>query len=81
VVALVHPDGTDDHEISANDETDEANAAAWSPDGKYLLVSRDSDATTDGPHDLWIMDLEGNYIGQVTNEPSNYGTYAWAPLP
>ena len=38
VVALVRPDGTDQHEISARDETDEANGSAWSPDGKYLLV-------------------------------------------
>jgi len=79
VVALIRPNGTEDHEISANEETDEANAAVWSPDGKFLLVSRDSDATHDGPHDLWIMDLEGHYLGQVTDEPSNYGTYSWAP--
>ena len=79
VVALVRPDGTDDHEISALDETDEANAAVWSPDGQYLLVPRDSDKTVDGPTDLWIMDLEGRWIGQVTHEPSNYGTYSWAP--
>ena len=42
-VALVRPDGTDDHEITVPLETDEANAAVWSPDGKYLLVLRDSD--------------------------------------
>ncbi len=78
-VALVRPDGTDDHEITALIETDEANAAVWSPDGKYLLVPRDSDKTVDGPKDLWIMDLEGRWIGQVTHEPSNYGTYSWAP--
>ena len=78
-VALVRPDGTDDHEITALDETDEANAAVWSPDGKYLLVPRDSDSTIDGPRDLWIMDLEGRWIGQVTHEPSNYATYSWAP--
>jgi TolB protein len=78
-VALVRPDGTDDHEITALDETDEANAAVWSPDGKYLLVPRDSDEPDDGLRDLWIMDLEGRWIGQVTREPSNYGTYSWAP--
>jgi Tol biopolymer transport system component len=80
VVALVRPDGTDDHEISAKDETDEANAAVWSPDGKYLLVPRDSDETVDGPKDLWIMDLRGTWVTQVTHEPSIYGTYSWAPL-
>ena len=73
------PDGTDQREISAIDEEDEANAPFWSPDGKYLLVARDSDATVDGPHDLWIMDLDGNYLSQVTDEPSIYGTYSWAP--
>jgi len=77
-VALVRPDGTDDHEITAAVETDEANAAVWSRDGKYLLVPRDSDSSVDGPRDLWIMDLEGRWIGQVTHEPSNYGTYSWA---
>ena len=79
VVALVRPDGTDQHEISARDETDEANGSAWSPDGKYLLVTRDSDSTVDGPQDLWIMDLGGTYLGQVTHQPSRYGTYSWAP--
>ena len=68
-----------DREISEPDETDEANASVWSPDGMYLSVARDSDATLDGPRDLWITDLEGNYVGQVTDEPSDYGTYSWAP--
>jgi TolB protein len=80
-VALVRPDGSDDHEITVPDETDEASAAVWSPDGKYLLVPRDSDATLDEPRDLWIMDLEGHWIGQVTHEPSDYSTYNWAPAP
>jgi Tol biopolymer transport system component len=78
-ISLVRPDGTDDHEISAFDETDEANTAFWSPDGKYLVVARDSDATLDGPRDLWIMDLEGRYLGQVTHQPSEYSIYGWAP--
>jgi hypothetical protein len=25
------------------------------------------------------MDLEGQYPGPVTHEPSNYGSYSWAP--
>lgn len=32
-----------------------------------------------GINDLWIMDLDGTFIGQVTHEPSSYGTYSWAP--
>lgn len=80
VVSLVRPGGSDDHEITERDETDEASAAVWSPDGRFLLVQRDSDATIDGPHDLWIMDLAGAWVGQVTHEPSDDGTYSWAPM-
>jgi Tol biopolymer transport system component len=77
-ISLVHPDGTGEHAISAFDETDEANTAAWSPDGRYLVVARDSDASLDGPRDLWVMDLEGRYISQVTHSPANYLIYGWA---
>lgn len=76
-VAIVRPDGTDDHQISA----DEANAAVWSPDGQYLLVPRESDSGIDRQTDLWILDPDGTWISQVTDEPSNYGTYVWAPAP
>ena len=78
-MTLVRPDGTDQHEISANDGTDEAAAGVWSPDGRYLLVQRDDSSDPDRPHDLWIMDLEGNYLSQVTHEPLEYGSYSWAP--
>jgi Tol biopolymer transport system component len=76
VISLVRPDGTDDREISANDSTDEASAGAWSPGGDFLVVQRG----VDDRKDLWIMDLEGNFVGQVTDLPSTYGTYSWAPV-
>jgi Tol biopolymer transport system component len=78
-ISLVRPDGTDQREISRLDETDEANTSFWSPDGRYLVVSRDSDASLDGPKDIWLMDLEGRYIGQVTDQPSYINIYGWAP--
>jgi Tol biopolymer transport system component len=81
VIALVRPDGSDQKEISVVDESDEAGDGMWSPDGKYLVVLRDSDSTRDGPRDLWIMDLDGNYVGQVTHEPSDIDLYGWAPAP
>jgi Tol biopolymer transport system component len=75
VVSLVRPDGGDQKEISATDDSDQAEVGVWSPDGKYLLVQRGAG----GVNDLWIMDLEGHYVGQVTHEPSSYGSYSWAP--
>ncbi|HET6745396.1 MAG TPA: hypothetical protein VFH90_06035 [Candidatus Limnocylindria bacterium] len=75
VIGLVRPDGTDDHEITANDATDEAAMPMWSPEGTHLLVRRGGGE--DG--DLWIVDLEGTWVGQVTHEPSDYSLFSWAP--
>jgi hypothetical protein len=75
VVALVRPDGSDPKEISAIDQANQALAPAWSLDGKYLLVQRG----WEGRRNLWIMDLSGTYLGQVTDEPSDYGTYSFSP--
>jgi Tol biopolymer transport system component len=75
VVSLVRPDGSDQKEISANHGSDQAEVGVGSPDGKYLLVQRGAG----GANDLWIMDLDGTFIGQVTHQPSSYGTYSWAP--
>ena len=75
-VNLVRPDGTDQHTISELvDGPDQAVAATWSPDGKALLVERGRDRR----RDLWIMDLEANFLGQVTHEPASYRVYSWAP--
>ena len=43
------------------------------------MVRRDDSSDPDRPQDLWIMDLEGNYVSQVTHEPSEYSNYSWAP--
>ncbi len=76
VIELVSPDGTSQRRITAADASEEAEAAVWSPDGDYLLVQRGPD----GQRDLWIIDLDGAVIGQVTHEPSAYGMYGWAPF-
>jgi TolB protein len=54
---------------------DEVGYGAWSPAGDYLVVGRGPD----GHRDLWIMDLEGQFVAQVTHEPSYYGMYSWQP--
>jgi hypothetical protein len=75
VISLVHPDGTGQKEISATDGTDEAARGMWSPNGDALVVLRGADTR----HDLWIMDLGGGFIGQVTNELADYAWFSWAP--
>lgn len=74
-VSLVRPDGTEEHVVSPT--TDDVGYPSWSPDGKAFVVRRGPS----GAGDLWIMDLEGRFIGQVTHEPSDYGWISWAPSP
>lgn len=72
-ISLVHADGTGRDDLS--EAGDGVGPGAWSPEGTHLLVSR-------GPHgsrDLWIMDLEGTFVAQVTRQPAEYGLYRWGP--
>jgi hypothetical protein len=47
---------------------------------RYFTINTDgTNETAVYPRDLWIMDLDGHWIGQVTHGPSNYSTYSWAP--
>ena len=71
VLSLVRPDGSEEREFPVGVGT----RGVWSPDGKHLLVRRGSE----GRQDLWIVDLDGNLIGQVTHQPATYQGYWWAP--
>ncbi len=73
-VSVVNADGSGRRDLSA--ENDSVGFGSWSTDGKHLLVSRGRD---EARRDLWVIDLEGNYVGQVTHEPADYVIYAWGP--
>ena len=74
VVSVVNADGTGAHDLSVAG-VDDIGFGAWSPDGDYLLVLHGPESL----RDLWVLDLEGSFLGQVTHEPSNYAVYSWAP--
>ena len=74
-IQLVRPNRTDAHQVSESGAP--VQWSAWSPDGTAMLVQRGTGDRTD----LWIMDLTGNYLGQVTHKPSSYGLHSWAPTP
>jgi len=75
VISLLHPDGTGQKEIWSKAGADEASRGMWAPNGEALVVSRGLDTQ----HDLWILDLEGSFIGQVTDELADYNWFSWAP--
>jgi len=72
-LSLVNADGTDTRQLTEG--ADEVGQGGWSPTGDYLIVARGPD----GQRDLWIMDLEGRFVAQVTHKPSGYGMYSWQP--
>lgn len=71
VNAIVNADGTGRRDLPS--PADGGGFGAWSPTGAHLLVSRGPD----GSRDLWIVDLEGNFVSQVTHQPADYALYRW----
>ncbi len=71
VNAIINADGSDRHDVSRS--SDQVGVATWSPDGDHLVVARGPE----GSRDLWIMDLDGNFLSQLTHQPGTYTVYDW----
>lgn len=48
---------------------------SYSPDGQYIVYMSERD----GNRDLYIMDLEGNDVARLTEDPANDYEPAWSP--
>lgn len=77
LISLIKPDGTGATAVTPKDLSEDITMPAWSPDGSHLLVRRGERESSD----LWIIDLEGRFVWQVTHKPAAYDIYAWAPAP
>jgi Tol biopolymer transport system component len=77
---LIHPDGSGLSAITTAGAagTSDQFGAVWSPDGTRLLFS----SVPGGPvkrGDLWIVDLDGTGLTQLTDRPAQYLGYSWQP--
>ena len=74
LISMIRPDGTGATPVLPEDQSEDVFGPVWSPDASHLLVRRGEF------HDntLWIMDLEGRLVWQVTQERSSYDIYGWA---
>ena len=75
VPSLIRPDGTDLRAISTGGRSDSAFGPVWAGDGAHFLVRRGEFHR----NDLWIMDLDGQFVWQVTHKPGSHDVYAWQP--
>jgi dipeptidyl aminopeptidase/acylaminoacyl peptidase len=67
----VSSEGGKGHRLVQNDSS--SIAAAWSPDGKQIVVSREAAG-------IWISDPQGKHLRQLTGNGASPGfTPAWSP--
>jgi Tol biopolymer transport system component len=67
------PDGSDQHQLSHNDQTD--FDPAWSADGSLLAFS-----SSGADADVWVMNADGSDEHDVSNDPSGPDIQpAWSP--
>jgi len=77
---LIHPDGSGLKAITTGGSAGKSDqiGAVWSPDGTRLLFT----SVPGGPvkrGDLWIVDVDGTGLTQVTDMPAQYFGYSWRP--
>ena len=70
---LVHPDGSKLHRIATDAYVE---YPAWSPDAKRIAFMGGDSAAE---YDIWIVDVDGTDLVQVTDSPGPDGWPAWSP--
>jgi TolB protein len=82
-VYLVHPDGTDLHRVTDTDTGGESNwgGLSFSPDGTLIAASFHPGAGGLGNPDIWVMNLDGSGLRDVTNSAIWDSAPDWGPRP
>jgi TolB protein len=65
-------DGSDPHQVLPGSGWD----PTWSPDGKRILFASDRG----GENQLWVVNLDGSGLGQISDLPAIRGRSDWSPL-
>jgi hypothetical protein len=77
---VVHPDGSGLRDANEGASDSFSFGPRWSPDGsKILFVGGHGGYLSDT--DLWIVNVDGTGLFQLTHDPGQYSSYSWGPLP
>ena len=75
---IMNADGTNQQQLTYDDEGDVNNSPTWSPDGRYLAF----DSNRTGRSAIHVMDLVDNTVKQLTGKQEAHGSVAspdWSP--
>ncbi len=75
-IHVMNVDGTDEHQLS-NDTKRTLWVPVFSPDGQWIAYDSEGSFSTG---EIYIMDIEGNNIIQVTDDPSSDWGPDWRPV-
>jgi TolB protein len=81
-VWLVHPDGDDLHRLTSNPDGEfEFASSTFSPDGTMIVTSRLPGVGEAGNADLYVMNVDGSGLNDITNSHVWDSAPDWGPRP
>jgi Tol biopolymer transport system component len=78
---LVRPNGTDLHRLTRNPDKDEWASSSFSPDGTMIVTSRLPGAGDAGNADVYVMNVDGSGLHDITNSDVWDSSPDWGPKP
>jgi TolB protein len=73
-IYVIRPDGTEQTNLTSSSDLN-ASRPTWSPDGGRILFS----ALIEGAPDLFVMNVDGSGLRNLTNHPAADEGGAWQP--
>jgi hypothetical protein len=75
---LIHPNGTGLHRLTRNPDGDFSwGGSAFSPDGTMIVAARTPGVGDDGNADIYVMDVGGTHVHNVTQTEIWDSAPAW----
>lgn len=80
-IYIINADGSNRKEIIGTGDTRSNSLPTWSPDGQWIsfLSNEKYYINPDFKTDVFIVDIDGNNLTNLTNSPTGVGVPVWSP--